>query len=109
MPFVRRHPALAAEPAAGPAGPRNGVPVIVEKILFDQRKGAVVADAVAKTVALIVMNEIVVDVMAFSGPQVDRCVAPAAQFAIVHFKVWMHGGDAVRGWKFVVVVGTVPF
>ena len=60
------------------AGARDGMTVVVEGVALDQRVGVVVEHhAVAQPGALVVVNEIVVDVRAVRVVEQDRRVRPA--------------------------------
>ena len=80
---------------AGPSRTGDVVTAPVEEVGLDQRFRPVHNHAVAQTVALVVVEIVVVNVVVRGiGPQENRAVTPAKELAVVHFQSGFGGLDA---------------
>lgn len=68
------------------AGACNGMAVVIKQVLFDQRRGDVMADAVTQSGVLAVVDETMMDVMSIALLKTDSGVAEGGDVAVVHFK-----------------------
>jgi len=83
--IVSCHVAAARSPGAC-----NGVSVEVEMIVFDQRGRRIVSDPVTQSIVLIMVNEIVVNLVAYSCFQEDGRMGEAGNVGQVPFSVETH-------------------
>ena len=94
---------------ADSTGAGNGVPVEVEQVALDHRRGLIVANTVAQTLVLAVVDEIMVNVVAVTIDKENGALTECGEVAIVHLEAGMYGLDTFGDGELIVIGAAAGF